>query len=218
MITNAEQDYIKAILRLENHNINVSTSSLASTLGVTAASVSGMLKKLSKENMVNYRQYRGVRLTKRGKRSALEVLRRHRLIELFLIEVLNMPWESVHHEADALEHVISDEVLAKIDKVLNYPKYDPHGSPIPSPTGTFSYRAGIRLDRLQVGQEGLVCEVQDDNPEMLRHLKKIGLVPGVRITVSEILAIDSTLKLQCKKRVMDISSKVASFIWIEMEQ
>ena len=216
MITNAGQDYIKAILRLENQNINVSTSSLATNLGVTAASVSGMLKKLSDKKMVNYRQYRGVRLTKNGRRSALEVLRRHRLIELFLIEVLNMPWESVHHEAEVLEHVISDQVLANIDKVLDYPKHDPHGSPIPSPTGAILPTAGLRLDQMEVGQGGMVCEVLDDNQEMLQHLKKIGLVPGVRIKVNEVYAIDGTLKLKCNKQVLDVSSKVASVVWIKV--
>ena len=218
MLTRAEQDYVKTILKLESDSVDVSTSSLASTLGVTPSSVSGMLKKLSKERMVTYRQYRGVRLTRKGKRSALEVLRRHRLIELFLIEVLKMPWESVHREAETLEHVVSDEVLARIDELLAYPKHDPHGSPIPSPDGTLSISKAIRLDQLQVDQRGIVCEVKDDDSAMLQHLQKIGLVPGVRITVNGVLSIDGTRELRIGKRVLTVSEKVASAVWVKIEQ
>ncbi len=218
MITRAAQDYVKTILKLESDSVEVSTSSLASTLGVTPSSVCGMLKKLSKERMVSYRQYRGVRLTRKGKRSALEVLRRHRLIELFLIEVLKMPWESVHREAETLEHVVSDEVLARIDELLAYPKHDPHGSPIPSPDGKLSISKAIRLDQLQVDQRGIVCEVEDDDSAMLQHLQKIGLVPGVRITVNCVLSIDGSRELRNGKRVLTVSEKVASAVWVQIEQ
>ena len=129
-----------------------------------------------------------------------------------------MPWESVHQEAEDLEHVISDEVLAKIDEVLNYPKYDPHGSPIPSSDGKLSHSQAIRLDQMQVDQQGVVCEVKDDDPAMLHHLKKIGLIPGVRITMNEVISIDGTRIIRSEKRLLNVSMKVASSIWVKKEK
>jgi DtxR family Mn-dependent transcriptional regulator len=173
-----------------------------------------MLKKLNRAGLVCHRQRKGVRLTEKGKRSALDVLRRHRLIELFLAEVLEMPWESVHQEAERLEHVVSDEVLRRIDRLLGFPERDPHGSPIPSSKGKFVATKATRLDKMQAGQRGVISEVEDDEPVMLRHLKKIGLVPGVEITLIEVLAVDGTRVLECKRRRRMISPKVASAVWI----
>ena len=218
MITAADQDYIKMIYKLQEQNGDVSTSSLAAALGVTAASVSGMLKKLSREKMVTHRHYRGVRLTEKGRRSALEVLRRHRLIELFLVEILAMPWDKVHQEAEQLEHAVSDEVLAQIDKLLGYPGHDPHGAPIPSSKGKLKKVPRVRLDRLPVGHRVTVGEVSDEDPEMLQYLSKIGLIPGVRVLVSEILAFDGTRVLRCGRRKFSISSKVASAVWVQEDE
>ncbi|MCP4685658.1 MAG: metal-dependent transcriptional regulator [bacterium] len=218
MVTNADQDYVKAIYRLQGQNRSVSTSSLAATLGVTSASVSGMLRKLDQARMVNLRRYRGVRLTERGRRTALEVIRRHRLIELFLVEILRMPWENVHGEAERLEHAVSDEVLARIDKLLGSPQRDPHGSPIPSPSGEIALLDRVRLDQTAPGVRGTICEVSDDDPEMLRHLSKLGLIPGARIDVREIQQIDETRLIGCGKKRCTVSPKVAAAVWISKDQ
>jgi len=218
MISAADQDYIKAIYKLQQAVGDVPTSSLAAALGVTAASVSGMLKKLSQARLVTHRHYRGVRLTEKGRHSALEVLRRHRLIELFLVEILGMQWDSVHQEAEKLEHAVSDAVLARMDEVLGFPERDPHGSSIPSPEGQPAGKRGIRLDQVPAGRNGIVCEVSDEDPDMLRHLSKIGLVPGTKVSVSEVLTIDGTIMIRCGKRKHGISPKVATAVWINGDE
>ena len=218
MTTVAEQDYIKAIFKLEELNGEATTSSLAASLGVTAASVSGMLKKLERTRMVRRRHYRGVHLTGKGRRSALAILRRHRLMELFLAEVLGMPWESVHQEAEKLEHVVSDDVLARIDRLLGFPERDPHGAPIPTPKGDLTAARGVPLKLMQAGQAGVVSEVEDDNPAMLLHLKEIGLIPGAKVSVTEILAVDGTRVLRCGNRKQTVSPKVAAAVRVVPEE
>jgi len=215
MYSNAEQNYIKAIYRLQEEAEMVATSTLASSLGVTAASVTGMLKKLSRAKMVIYRPHKGVRLTEKGRRSALYVLRRHRLIELFLTNILNLPWESVHSEAEKLEHSISDVVLERIDKLLGYPECDPHGSPIPLSDGTMPVSKTIRLTELESGRQAVVVEVDDKESELLRHLKKIGLIPGVRIFLEEIQIIDGMRIIKCGQRRQVVSPTVASAVWVD---
>lgn len=214
MLTRAEQDYIKAIYRLEEAEGFATTTSLAGMLGVRAASVSGMLKKLGQEELIRRRTQKGVCLTESGRMTALEVLRRHRLIELFLVDILGMEWESVHQEAEKMEHAVSDEVVARIDKLLGYPKFDPHGAPIPSQRGTVDRRETVRLDQLPSGGKGTVCEVNDGDSEMLKHLKSIGLVPGAEVDVIELIAVDGTRVVSCNGRELNVSRKVASAVRI----
>jgi DtxR family Mn-dependent transcriptional regulator len=218
MISVADQDYIKVIYKLQQSSGDVTTSALAKELGITAASVSGMLKKLSNAKLVTHRHYRGVRLTTRGERSAKIVMRRHRLIELFLVKVLGMSWDMVHQEAEVLEHAVSDEVIVRMDEMLGFPQRDPHGSPIPSSTGELAPQTTVRLDQIESGSQGVVSEITDDDAGLLRHLSKLGLVPGTRIRVNQVLAIDGTRVLQRGKKEISVSPKVASAIRVFLEK
>jgi DtxR family Mn-dependent transcriptional regulator len=216
MLTIADQDYVTAIYRLQGETSFVTTSSLASALGVTPASVSGMVRKLSGSKLVLHRRHKGVRLTKSGRRAALDILRRHRLTELFLVDILGLSWDLVHREAHKLEHAISDEVLDRIDEMLKLPKYDPHGSPIPSRNGEIASRSLIRLNQMDVGSKGTVREVSDDDPEMLNYLSRVGMIPGAPIAVKEVFPFDGVITLQVGKRKQTVSPKVASAVWIDL--
>jgi len=218
MTTVADQDYIKAIYRLEGEQRAVSTSSLAAILGVRPASVSGMLRKLNQIRMVNLQRYKGVRLTDRGRRTALKVVRRHRLIELFLVEILGLTWDRVHEEADRLEHAISDQVLARMDELLGFPRFCPHGSPIPTSDGDLSHLPGVRLGQWPIGRVARVCEVDDRDPELLQHLSRIGLVPGAKFRVGNVLPFDGTLVLQIGRQTHHISPKVASAVRVDADE
>ncbi len=214
MLTTSDQDYVKAIYKLQQENDIVSTTSLAASLGITPASVSGMLRKLSRAKMLVHRPYKGVRLTEKGRRAALQVVRRHRLIELFLVETLGLPWDDVHEEAERLEHAISDDVLDRIDVLLGHPDSDPHGAPIPSPTGDIADRNTTRLADLEVGQRGKVCEVSDDDSSLLRHLAEIGLTPGSSVRVDARFSFDGTLEVTVGREQHHVSAAVASSVRI----
>ncbi|MBU0985315.1 MAG: metal-dependent transcriptional regulator [candidate division Zixibacteria bacterium] len=215
MLTTADQNYIKAIYRLQLGNEAVSTSALAAALGVTPASVSGMLRKLSRSNVLIHQRYKGVRLTARGRLAALQVIRRHRLIELFLVEILGLPWDSVHKEAERLEHVVSDEILERMDVLLGHPAVDPHGAPIPSHNGRIASHAGVRLAELDAGARGTVSEVADHDPDLLRYLSDIRLTPGAEVAVIDRLPFDGTVVITVSGRQQHVSAGVASAVWIE---
>jgi DtxR family transcriptional regulator, Mn-dependent transcriptional regulator len=178
------QDYAKAVYALESRGgAAVSTNDLAERLGVTPGSVSAMLRKLDELGLVEHERYRGVRLTAQGRRVALEVLRHHRLIELFLAEELGMPWDRVHAEAEVLEHVISEDLERLISERLGDPTIDPHGDPIPSAGFEIHERDTRRLDELSPGTNGRFVRVSDSDPEMLRYLAAQGIELGDEVEV-----------------------------------
>ena len=183
----AVEDYCKAIFALESRSeAPVSTNALAERLEITPGSVSAMLKKLDAEGLIARVPYRGVRLTPAGRRVALEVIRHHRLLELFLAETLDMPWDRVHAEAEVLEHVISEDLEQLIAAKLGDPTLDPHGDPIPNAALELPAREPSRsLDSLQAGEGGIFTRVSDSDPEMLRYLSDHGIAPGERIHVTE---------------------------------
>src|SRR5438270_10310352 len=179
------QDYAKAVYALESRAGGaVSTNELADRLGVTAGSVSAMVRKLSEVGLVEREPYHGVRLTEQGRRVALEVLRHHRLLELFLAEELGMPWDRVHDEAEVLEHVISEDLERLIAARLGDPTVDPHGDPIPSAAFEIDERDTRGVDELQPGMAGRFVRVSDSNPEMLRYLAEGGIGLGDRLEIS----------------------------------
>src|SRR5271166_4686150 len=185
-ISASVQDYAKAVYALEaREGAAVSTTELAERLGVTPGSVSAMLRKLSEVGLVEHERYHGVRLTNQGRRVALEVLRHHRLLELFLAEELGMPWDRVHAEAEVLEHVLSDDLEELIAAKLGHPTVDPHGDPIPNAELELEERSTDRMESLQPGDEGLFVRVSDSDPEMLRYLADRGISPGDRFSVRE---------------------------------
>jgi DtxR family Mn-dependent transcriptional regulator len=182
----AVEDYCKAIFTLESRAEEpVATNALAERLGLTPGSVSAMLKRLGELGLIEHHPYRGVRLTEEGRRVALEVIRHHRLLELFLAETLEMPWDRVHAEAEVLEHVISEELEQLIAEALGHPTIDPHGDPIPSAELELHELETLPLERLQQGDRGVFVRVSDADPEMLRYLSSHGIAPGDRLYVRE---------------------------------
>jgi len=181
----AVQDYAKAIYSLETDEEGASTNALAERLNVRPGSVSGMLRKLTALGLVAHEPYRGARLTGRGRAVALEVIRHHRLLELFLVESLGMGWDEVHAEAERLEHVLSEELEQLIAAKLGNPTFDPHGDPIPSPELTIAADESRSLYSLEPGEQGTFVRVSDADPAMLRFLSERGIAPGARLEAIE---------------------------------
>ncbi len=178
------ENYAKALYELqEREPEGVGTSAVAQRLGVTPASASGMLRRLADEGVVEYAPYRGARLTPEGERIALEVIRHHRLIELFLAEVLGMPWDRVHEEAEVLEHHISEELEELIAAKLGQPALDPHGDPIPDRDLAVRSDESVPLTELEVGEEGVFTRVSDSDASMLRYLAERSIQPGAKLAV-----------------------------------
>jgi len=183
MISRAMEDYLKEIFQFASDDEKVSTSNLAQQMNCSPASVTNMLQKLSELKLVEYEPYQGVTLTPTGKNIALEVLRHHRLIELYLADVLGYSWDKVHAEAEQLEHVISEEFEEKIDRAMGHPTIDPHGDPIPTKEGKIVVPPFQSLWETPAGEKVKVCRVSDRDPEVLRYLATIGILPEVEINV-----------------------------------
>jgi DtxR family Mn-dependent transcriptional regulator len=196
-LTAAVEDYVKAVYTLELREGTASTTALAARLEVTPAAVSGMLPKLTALGLVEHEPYRGVRLTDRGRLVALEVVRHHRLLELFLVESLGMGWDEVHAEAEVLEHVLSEELEELIAAKLGHPTLDPHGDPIPSRELAIEDAVESRdLYQLEPGARGTLVRVSDDDPEMLRFLTDRGITPGTELEVIDRQPFDGPLSVR----------------------
>jgi DtxR family transcriptional regulator, Mn-dependent transcriptional regulator len=180
----AIQNYAKAIYALEQRGDGtVTNNALAERLGVTPASASSMVKKLDELGLVTHVPYKGVKLTGSGRRVALEVLRHHRLLELYLAESLGVPWDRVHDEAEVLEHVLSEELEELIAAKLGNPTHDPHGDPIPNAALELEEQPTQALASLATGSAGVFVRVSDSDPEMLRYLAQLGITPGARFEI-----------------------------------
>ena len=192
--SSAVEDYAKAIYALQRRGTGaVSTNALAARLGVTAASASGMVKKLDDLGLVSHVPYRGVELTERGERVALEVLRHHRLLEALLAEVLGVPWDRVHAEAEVLEHHLSEELEELIAARLGHPTHDPHGDPIPTADLRIEEGQTVSLQSLEPGDRGRFVRISDADPEMLRYLGERGIAPGGSFEVVDKQPFDGPL-------------------------
>jgi DtxR family transcriptional regulator, Mn-dependent transcriptional regulator len=174
-------DCLKVIFAMQERGQKISTSAVSEQLGVSDATVTMLFKDFAEAGWVEHTPYRGVRLTALGERKAMEVIRHHRLLELYLARELGYSWDKVHDEADKLEHVISEEFEDKLDALLGYPTVDPHGDPIPSKDGVISLRKGCTLTQLQDGQSALILRVSDQNSEKLCYLGQLGLYPETHI-------------------------------------
>jgi DtxR family Mn-dependent transcriptional regulator len=193
----AVEDYAKAIYALERRSDGaVATNDLAERIGVTPASASAMVKKLAEGDLVEHVPYKGVRLTPAGQRIALEVLRHHRLLELYLAQHLGVPWDRVHEEAEALEHVISEDLEARIAAKLGHPTHDPHGDPIPAADLTIDDGSTRGLDSLGAGESGRFSRVSDSNPEMLRYLESRGIGLGSDLQVVDRQPFDGPMTIR----------------------
>jgi DtxR family transcriptional regulator, Mn-dependent transcriptional regulator len=195
-VTHAMEDYLKAIYRLHESGVSATTQRLAEQLGITGPSVTNMMKKLDELRLVRHTRYQGVELTPAGEKIALEVIRHHRLLELYLAETLGYAWDEVHAEAEKLEHHLSEELEARLDSVLGYPTRDPHGDPIPSREGLIDVSEDMPLREAALGEPAVVVRVSDRDPEQLRYLGGLGLYPGATVTVLERLPFDGLLRIQ----------------------
>lgn len=193
-----EENYLKTIYTLaaRHPGDEVSTNSLAEMTATKAASVSDMLKKLAEKQLIHYKKYQGVRLTDEGERLALKIIRRHRLWEVFLVEKLGFGWDEVHGMAEELEHIRSDELVARLDSFLNYPQFDPHGDPIPTPTGRMPETAYRKLSEVAVGERVRVMGVLEHSSEFLQHLVRAGLTLGCEVNLNQISSFDQSIEVQ----------------------
>ena len=213
------QDYAKAVYALEvRAGGAVSTHELAERLGVTPGSVSAMVRKLSEVGLLEHEPYRGVKLTEQGRRVALEVLRHHRLLELFLSEELGMPWDRVHDEAEVLEHVLSEDLERLIAARLGDPTVDPHGDPIPSAAFEIDEGDTHSLDELQPGMAGRFVRVSDSDPEMLRYLADQGIGLGDRLEVTGRQPFGGPVFVRFGERELPVGGALAKAIRIELEK
>jgi len=196
----------------------VSTNDLAARLGVTPGSVSGMLRKLAEVGLLEHEPYHGVRLTAEGRRVALEVLRHHRLLELFLAQELGMSWDRVHAEAEVLEHVLSEELEELIAGRLGDPAVDPHGDPIPTPQFEIDERQTRSLDELPVGAVGPFVRVSDSDPQMLRYLAELGITLGVQLEVIDRQPFGGPVFVRVGEREHAIGGQLANAMRVEVDQ
>ena len=172
-----EENYLKAILKLSGTPDGVvSTNAIAAQLSTSAASVTDMLKKLSDKDLIAYQRYKGASLTSEGQRIATHLVRKHRLWEVFLVQALGMTWDEVHDIAEQMEHIQSDRLIESLDKFLGFPKFDPHGDPIPNAEGKYTVRAQVPLSKLTEGQQGIVIGVREDETAFLKHLNERALL------------------------------------------
>ena len=216
-LTAAVQDYAKAIFTLESHDGAASTTDLAALLEVRPASVSGMLRKLSALGLVEHERYRGVRLTEHGRRVALEVIRHHRLVELFLVENLGMTWDEVHAEAEVLEHALSEQLEELIAAKLGNPTVDPHGDPIPSRELKLAESSAPALAELEPGETATFVRISDSEPDMLRFLGERDIVPGARLELVERQPFDGPLFVRVGDDVHVLGSTLARAMRVERE-
>lgn len=211
----AIEDYLKTIYMLAETESPVSTSRIAEARQVKPASVTSMLQRLDKLNLVHYEKHYGVTLTVAGEKLALEVIRHHRLIELYLIEALGFSWDEVHEQADVLEHVISEKLEERISAVLGHPTIDPHGDPIPARDGTIVAVEMQSLASLPVGSRAVIARIVDDaNSEMLRYLAGLGLTPGTEIKLTAKEPFDGPLTLQSEGEEKVIGDTVANAVLV----
>ncbi len=217
MPTISKEDYLKSIytLNLQDHKA-VSTSNLAAKLEISNAAISEMSKKLYDLGLISYEKYKGVELTKEGKRIALKILRRHRLWELFMIKVLNLNWEEVHDEAEKLEHHPSDFLIDKIDEYLGFPEFDPHGAPIPSKDGVLPEMPKlIPLNNCEIGRKYQVLRVVDSPSELISYLGRIGMNIHSNIEVVEKLSFDNSIIVMLDNVNHSLSEKVVDKIFVK---
>ena len=214
----AAEDYLKTIYKLQSSGEPVTTLALASRLKIAAPSATAMVKKLAVMKLVCHEKYRGVILTEAGEKIALEIIRHHRLIETYLTEVLGVAWDKVHDEAERWEHVLSEEVEAKMAEALNHPLRDPHGAPIPTLEGEVPRDSWSRLSDSSAGALATVRRVSDENAELLRHLREMNLVPGTSIEVLRATPAEGVLQLKVGGKRKTIGLEPARAVFIEIKQ
>jgi DtxR family Mn-dependent transcriptional regulator len=211
-----EENYLKAIYHLsDSNNTEVSTNAIAEVTNTKAASVTDMLRKLADKKLINYIKYQGVTLTDIGVKAAVNIIRKHRLWEVFLVEKLGFKWDEVHDIAEELEHINSAALIDRLDDFLENPAVDPHGDPIPDRTGNFLHKKLVKVSDMKQGQDGTISGVNVDSSVFLKHLEKLGLTLGTKIIITELIEFDGSILLtvdETKERT--ISREVAKNILV----
>jgi DtxR family Mn-dependent transcriptional regulator len=214
--TLAEENYLKSIYHLSLNAASVSTNQIAALLNTSAASVTDMLKKLAEKQLINYARYQGVSLTPAGEKIAIHIIRKHRLWEYFLVEKLDFKWDEVHEMAEEMEHISSKELIDRLDKFMGYPKYDPHGDPIPDCNGKFKVHELKLVSLILVDEGGVISGVRDHSAAFLQYLEKQQLTIGKKIKVIEIVDYDHSMVLQVERNKVNISREVANNLLISI--
>jgi len=216
MVSHTEENYLKAIFKIfEKEQKSVSTNAISKEMETSAASVTDMLNRLSKKKLINYEKYKGVTLTEKGSKLSTNLIRKHRLWEVFLVEKLNFTWDHVHDIAEQLEHIKSSTLIERLDQFLGFPKFDPHGDPIPDADGVFASRNQILLGELAVGDSGIVVGVNEHSSPFLQYLDQLHLNLGSKIEVLESFAYDESIKVRLnKKQELILTKKVCQNLFI----
>ena len=217
VLTGQAEDYLKAIYELERDGRAAGTNALAVRLGIAAPSVTGMLRRLGRQGLVTTERYHGSHLTAHGKRIALQLLRRHRIIETYLVTRLGYAWEHVHREAERLEHAASADLVERMAAVLGHPTEDPHGAPIPTSEGRVDERRLASLAELPVGAKARVVRMSDRDPSLLRYLGKRGIRPGAAVKVERRTAEAGDIALTVGRSRRTIGPTAAAKVWIEQQ-
>jgi len=208
-----EENYLKVIYHLSKLTTGtVQTNAIADKIQTRPASVTDMMKKLAEKQLINYVKYQGVTLTEKGKVTAVNIVRKHRLWELFLVKTLNFKWDEVHEIAEELEHVNSPLLIERLDEYLGYPKSDPHGDPIPDKNGNFDSPVLIKLSKLKPAEKGIVVGVSEHSSSFLKYLDKIKLTLGTTVEMIEVIEFDGSVDLLVEDTRKNISREVASHI------
>lgn len=217
MLSYTEENYLKAIYKIiEKEKNTASTNALAKFMGTTPASVTDMMKRLSEKELINYEKYRGVSLTNEGNKLANALIRKHRLWEVFLVDKLRFSWDQVHDIAEELEHIPSEELIMRLDAYLDYPKYDPHGDPIPNAEGKYTLRTQLPLSELMSGQTGQILGVKEHGNSFLKYLNQLRIKLGSIIQIVERFEYDSSLKILVdNKETFTISDIVAQSLLVK---
>lgn len=215
-MTMSTENYLKAITsHYVNTNEEIRTSQLSEMLNIKPASVTEMIKKLSQKHLITHEPYKGIYLTQEGKKLGLKVLRRHRLLELFLTTCLEISWDNVHEEAENLEHAVSDMLIDKIDKFLNFPKFDPHGDPIPQKDGFYpSHDEVYRLSDIKAGYVGQIVRISNDNKSFLNYISSIKCNIGTQIKVVQDYDFDKSMDILVQEKNVHITDYVTKYIWL----
>ena len=218
MITLSEENYLKAILSINLNKNNVaSTNEIANTLNTSAASVTEMVKKLQDKKLVIYEKYKGVNLSANGRKKAIEILRKHRLWETFLVNKLGFNWSEVHDVAEQLEHIKSKKLTDKLNRFLKYPKFDPHGEPIPTKNGIIPTTNRITLSEMPVNSKGIIMGVSLDNKEFLEYLTKLNISIGSKVYAIDRISFDQSMKIKINTTIEFISKEIAQNVLIKIK-
>jgi DtxR family transcriptional regulator, Mn-dependent transcriptional regulator len=216
MTTPAVEDYLKAIYQLSEAGAPVSTSAIAERLGIAAGSVTGMLKRLAEAGLVDHTRYYGARLTDDGVSNAVRTIRRHRVLERFLVDILGYTWDRVHEEAERLEHVVTEEMIDRMAGVLGEPEADPHGAPIPAAEGEFQEIRFPTLAELAAGDSATLRRVPDEDPAALRYLAELQLRPGAELLVLDRAPFDGPLRVRINGTEQIVGRALARQIQVEL--